>query len=434
MIILEPEVAFIFKNGNFVDILESGKYFISEENVEIFNLFEKFEPKKIDIKLALAKPIIAENINVIEIKETEIGIRFENGKLIEILKSGKHAYWKNTTDFSKFEIFNLQTRIVPKLIDLNTFLQIEELAAITQVIDINDNEICFHYQDQIFREIFRAGKICFWKTFTKHEFNIYDISEPFLPENINRQLLLRPDFASFIHIFIVESFETGLLFINKNFETLLKPGNYYFWKNSKDVKIEKIDTRQQQIEINGQEIMSKDKVTLRFNFVCQFKIIDPKKIFLEIKNYSNELYIMLQLVLREYVGGFTLDEILLKKQEIGDYVTENLKEKTLKMGIDLSFAGVKDVILPGEIKDILNQVLIAEKKAQANVIMRREETASTRSLLNTAKLMEDNEILYKLKELEYVERISEKITQISISGGSQILDQLKQIFLNEKKI
>jgi regulator of protease activity HflC (stomatin/prohibitin superfamily) len=223
-----------------------------------------------------------------------------------------------------------------------------------------------------------------------------------------------------------------LFFIDKKFQNLLEPGNYYFWKGSKDVKIDKVDIRQQQLEIAGQEIMSKDKVTLRFNFVCQYKIIDPKKALLEIKNYSNELYILLQLVLREYVGGFTLDEILLKKQEIGDYVTQNLKEKTLNLGLDLIFAGVKDVILPGEIKDILNQVLIAEKKAQANVIMRREETASTRSLLNTAKLMEDNELLFKLKELEYIERISEKINQISISGGSQILEQFKQIFVSLK--
>ena len=91
--------------------------------------------------------------------------------------------------------------------------------------------------------------------------------------------------------------------------------------------------------------------------------------------------------------------------------------------------GVKDIILSGEIKDIMNQVLIAEKKAQANMITRREETASTRSLLNTAKLMEDNAMLYKLKEMEYVEKIAEKINTISLSGSGQIVDQLKQIFV-----
>ena len=90
--------------------------------------------------------------------------------------------------------------------------------------------------------------------------------------------------------------------------------------------------------------------------------------------------------------------------------------------------GLKDVILPGEIRDIMNQVLIAEKKAQANSIMRREETASTRSLLNTAKLMEENNMLFKLKEMEYIEKIADKINSISVSGSNNIVSELKQIF------
>jgi hypothetical protein len=80
-------------------------------------------------------------------------------------------------------------------------------------------------------------------------------------------------------------------------------------------------------------------------------------------------------------------------------------------------------------RDIMNQVLIAEKRAMANIITRREETASTRSLLNTAKLMEDNAMLYKLKEMEFVERIAENINSISVSGNGQIVDQLKQILI-----
>ncbi|NQZ78262.1 MAG: slipin family protein, partial [Ekhidna sp.] len=87
-----------------------------------------------------------------------------------------------------------------------------------------------------------------------------------------------------------------------------------------------------------------------------------------------------------------------------------------------------DIILPGDMKEIMNQVLIAQKQAQANVITRREETASTRSLLNTAKLMEENDMLFKLKEMEYVEKIADKIGEITVSGNGQIVDQLKGIF------
>ncbi len=90
-------------------------------------------------------------------------------------------------------------------------------------------------------------------------------------------------------------------------------------------------------------------------------------------------------------------------------------------------AGIKDIILPGEIRDIMNTVLVAERKAQANVITRREEVASTRSLLNTAKLMDENKTLYKLKEMECLERICAQVGNIQVSGGGALLEQLKNI-------
>ena len=90
-------------------------------------------------------------------------------------------------------------------------------------------------------------------------------------------------------------------------------------------------------------------------------------------------------------------------------------------------SGLKDIILPGDIKDILNTVLLAEKKAQANLITRREETASTRSLLNTAKLLDENQTLFRLKELEFLEKICEKIGTISLTGGGSLLEQLNAL-------
>ena len=185
--------------------------------------------------------------------------------------------------------------------------------------------------------------------------------------------------------------------------------------------------RARQLEISGQEILTKDKVLLRLNFMCRYKINDPITALVSNADYENQLYVSFQLALREYVGTLLFDELLQKKQEINAFVMESLKPYQAQFGIEVLSCGLKDIILPGEIRDIVNQVLIAEKKAQANIITRREETASTRSLLNTAKLMEENPLLLKLKELEYVDKMSEKISQISITGGGQILDQLKEL-------
>ncbi len=135
------------------------------------------------------------------------------------------------------------------------------------------------------------------------------------------------------------------------------------------------------------------------------------------------------MTLRAFVGGFTLDELLLKKDTISKDILDQVTDKISNLGLSVSDAGIRDVILPGDMKEIMNQVLVAEKKAQANSIMRREETAAMRNMLNTAKLMEENEMLWKLKEMEYVEKIADKIGKITISGGGNVINQLKDIFV-----
>ena len=134
---------------------------------------------------------------------------------------------------------------------------------------------------------------------------------------------------------------------------------------------------------------------------------------------------------REYIGQCTLDELLANKTSAGSYIMAYVEDKAADLGVKVHSCGIRDIILPGDVKEIMNQVLIAEKKAQANVIMRREETASTRSLLNTAKLMEDNEMLFRLKEMEYIEKISEKIGEITVNGGNQVMDQLRGLMSNK---
>src|SRR3569833_1705395 len=138
------------------------------------------------------------------------------------------------------------------------------------------------------------------------------------------------------------------------------------------------------------------------------------------------------LALREYIGTFTIDELLEKKETIAPFIMQAVAANAAALGVEVAGFGIREIILPGDVKVIMNQVLIAEKKAQANIIMRREETASTRSLLNTAKLMEENAMLWKLKEMEYVEKIADKINNINVYGNGDLIGQLKQIFVPQK--
>jgi len=186
--------------------------------------------------------------------------------------------------------------------------------------------------------------------------------------------------------------------------------------------------RQLQLEISSQELLTKDKAAIRINFYTQYKVVDVEKALLDNKDYEKQLYIAMQLVLRAYIGTYTLDGLLERRESIAEAVFADIKTTATQLSVEVLGCGIRDVILTGEMKDIMNQVLVAQKRAQANIITRREETASTRSLLNTAKLMEENEMLFKLKEMEYVEKIADKIDEITVSGNGGMVKQLKEIF------
>ena len=290
-----------------------------------------------------------------------------------------------------------------------------------------------HYEDGRLAGLLTSGEYAFWNVLKKHTFLTIDIREPEINSDFDKNIFKNPILSGHFTEVTIENYQIGLLQLDGVYKKQLMPGKYFFWNGPVTVKVTAVDMRQQLLEIAGQEIMTEDKVTLRINFVCQYKIKDPFITILEIKDYSQQIYIILQLILREYIGTFNLDDILKKKDEIGEFCLNKLKEKQKNLGVEFISAGVKDIILPGEIKDILNRVLLAQKEAQANVITRREEIASTRSLLNTAKLLEENQILYRLKEMEFLEKICGKIGTISLNGGENIIEQLKEIILNGKK-
>jgi hypothetical protein len=315
---------------------------------------------------------------------------------------------------------------------LNILLEDASLASHLEGVEVKDHEIAVHYEDGNFKEILPAGKHAFWKGIVKHTFTIADLSKPEITESIHQNLLQKVEFVPYIRSFTVLLKELGLLYKNGELTGELQAGVHYFWKNTVDIQVLRAQTRQQQLEIAGQEILTKDKANLRINFYAQYIVTDIRKALGDNQEYQKQLYILIQLALREFVGTLTFDELLEKKQSVSEFIMETLQPKLVGLGVELKDCGIRDIILPGEMKEIMNQVLIAEKQAQAHTIIRRDETASVRSMLNTAKLMEENEMLFKLKEMEYVDKIADKINSISLSGGNQVLDQLRDIFSVKK--
>lgn len=355
------------------------------------------------------------------------GLVFRNGNFIKLLDEGAH--WINPfSDVFEYDMakpFNTP-------VNLNILLKDKAFVDATTIVDVKNNEIVLRYENGLFVDVLTSGRHVFWKGLINYQFIVADLNAIEMDVGIDRSLFSRKEIAPYIRTFNVEPFEKAVMYVDGKFSKIVDPGNYNFWKNNTIIVISKADLRTIQMEIAGQEILTKDKAALRVSFYLQYNIKDIVKAIVNNKEYDKQLYVLMQLALREFVGALTLDELLEKKENVSDYIVSSVSEKAEALGVVIKGSGIRDIILPGDMKDIMNQVLVAEKKAQANTIMRREETASTRSLLNTAKLMEDNAMLFKLKEMEYVEKIAEKINNISLSGGSHLVDQLKQIFVPGK--
>lgn len=351
------------------------------------------------------------------IQENQKGLLFKNGKYLKMLGTGK--YW--TLGGKSIEVVDLDASLTPKGCKVETLLADPAVAAETVVCAVTDGQLALHYADGQLVGILRAGKHVFWKT-AEHTFQTVDLSSCEVDPSIPSYVFTKIPTTYFYRVEIAEH-QKGRLFLNKKPVALLDAGVYYYWRTADKLEYEVIDTRLSRLEVTGQELLTADKVALRVSFLCNYRVTDCERIF-EIDDFREQLRLRAQLALREYVGKYKLDEILESKDQMTEFVLSKLKEREAAFFVEVTDAGVRDIILPGEIREIMNTVLVAEKRAQANVITRREEVASTRSLLNTAKLMEENPTLYKLKELEYVERICENVGNINLSGNGDLLSQL----------
>jgi regulator of protease activity HflC (stomatin/prohibitin superfamily) len=368
------------------------------------------------------------------ITDQELGLVYKDEIFKKVLLPGVYHSWPWSKN--RIAVINKKYDLEFYGIEGKTLSERKDLAGVLQIIPIKDHEIAFHYVDGNFLNIIGSGNHTFIQDMYEHRFVICDTRNINVPETVDQAVFTTENYnripTTAITGYSVFEGTVGALFINRKFEKILNPGRYYFFTKANEVSITPIDLRLKTLQVSGQELLTNDKVDLRVNFVLNYKVKDAVKVATGFQNYEEQLYTLVQLALREYISTKNLDELLAQKHEIGRIILDSIKNREEEYGTEFIEAGVKDIILPGDIKEILNTVLLAEKKAMANVITRREETASTRSLLNTAKLMDENETLYKLKELEYLEHIFEKVGTISLSSNGNILEQLSELIKKDK--
>ena len=358
----------------------------------------------------------------VTINNQEIGLTIKANEVKNIYTKG--SYW---VFFGQpIEKFQMNEIIDPKYHSL--FISDEIIQPLIEVIEVGYNQVLMLYKNNQYYKCFYNTNVMLWKDTSQLKAKLYDLSDSNDIKTLSLQEIEQLKKVGAIKVISVQPFYEALLFKDNQLETVLTAGEYNFFSNTTKNVVVSYDKRPQTVEILGQEILTKDKAQIRINFMVNYRILDLLKAYQSNKDFEKMIYQTIQLGLREFIGNLTLDELMTDKNSVTDYILNKYLNQFEIIGLQLVDAGMKDIILPGEIREIMNRVLIAEKTAQANSIMRREETASTRSLLNTAKLMEENATLWKLKEMEYIEKIADKVGEISISGGTNVLNELKTMF------
>jgi len=365
------------------------------------------------------------SIRYFKIHSYQQGLFFRGGEFRGLLDEGRHFL---LNPFIKDEVQVVDMRN-PWLRHSNLDLIVKSgvLEGKATILDLRDFQRGLVWVDGRFQRIIAGGLYALWTTHKKVEVQIVDAREVCFNHPDISVILKSDDVKDYLQEYTVEAEHIGVLFRNGKYVDSLMAGRYVFWKDIENVNICQVPVCEVSLDINGQEIMTADKVTMRLNAVVAYNVIDAQRAVRYAKDTAQTLYREVQLAVREIVGTRQLDELLAQKDSISRELKEMIAQRAHSFGLKIVSFGIKDLILPGDMRDLLNKVTEARKAAEANLISRREETAAMRSQANTAKLLENNPVLMRMRELEVLEKISSNSKMSVVIGEKGLADRVMNL-------
>jgi regulator of protease activity HflC (stomatin/prohibitin superfamily) len=360
-----------------------------------------------------------------KIKPHERGLLFREGDLKAVLEPGAHWYFD--------PLFKLRIDVVtprdPWLMrkDLDLIVKSGKLGTEAIVVDLKDFERALVWIDGRFARILEPGLYALWTTEREVRVERVDARSMQLVHAELPAIVKSPSAAAMLEVLNVEPGHAGLWFRDGAYQATLPPGAYAFWKGVGKLKLYDVDLKEQVLDISGQEMMTADKVTLRLNAIVAYRITEPLRSVTEVDGAGQALYRAAQLALRETVGARDLDALLGSKDALAAEVTERVQPRAAELGVAVVTAGIRDIILPGDMKELMNKVTEAKKAAEASLITRREETAAMRMQANTAKILESSPTLMKLKELEVLEKVAGKANLTVLLGEDGLTNKVVKL-------
>jgi hypothetical protein len=358
----------------------------------------------------------------IKIRSYEAGLRFREGEFVGIMGEGRHWLFD---PLHKVHVDVVSQR-APWLVHekLDVIVKSGALAGRAEVVDLKDYERALVWIEGRFSHILPPGLYAYWTGVKNVRVEIVDARKFRFQHSDFKPIVRSTGAAQVLDICTVDRNHAGVSFQEGEFVETLPPGEYAFWRGVATSKVVEVDLREQSMDISGQEIMTADKVTLRMNAVVTYRIVDAKQAVTVSDGATQSLYREAQLALRAVVGTRDLDTFLTEKDAVTNDFEEAVRRRAGELGLEIISVGVRDIILPGEMKDLMNKVTEAKKAAEANLIVRREETAAMRSQANTAKVLADNPTLMRLRELEVLEKVATSGKLSVVLGEKGLADRV----------
>lgn len=353
------------------------------------------------------------------IKPNERGIERVDGQLRSLLMPGRYTTWGKRT----IEVVSTKTTFFTHD-DLEVIAKSGILGSQATIIDLKVHQRALLWVDGRFHAALVPGLWVVWADKRDIKVDVYEAATLRFSHPELSTILDMPSGQNALMSVVVGVGEVGVLKRDGAIADLLEPGRYAFWKNVAKLEVQLVDTREIVLDIAGQEIMTADKVTLRLNAIVTYRVTDVRKSLTEAQDFKQAIYRDAQLALRAIVGTRELDVLLAAKDEIAVELMQSVAPRAAELGVRIVNIGVRDIVLPGDMRELLNKVTEARKAAEASLITRREETAAMRSQANTAKLFESNPTLMRLKELETLEKIADKAKLSVVLGDKGLTDKV----------
>ncbi|QDU92783.1 slipin family protein [Lignipirellula cremea] len=339
-----------------------------------------------------------------KIRSYEIGLLFRNDEFQGLLRAGSH-WLLDPLDRVRVQVVSQRDPWLQHE-QLDVIIRSGALTGMAEVIDLKDYQRALIWVEGRFSHILAPGLYAYWTGQRKVTIEVVDAREARFEHHDLKIIARSPLAARLLDVRNLQRHFEGVLFQNGRYQETLAPGLYAFWQGAAEIQIAEVDTRETVIDVGGQEVMTADKVTLRLNALVGYRIVDARQAVTASDDVRQALYREAQLALRAVVGVRELDAVLGDKDALVAELEQQIRGRASQLGLEVLSAGIRDIILPGDMKELMNKVTEARKAAEANLIARREETAAMRSQANTAKLLADNPTLMRLRELEVLERVA----------------------------